>query len=261
MPTPHSNRIRTSLKGILGRAGLEVRRTSGRNNLDTVEATLVDQRIYEFVRPETMTSRERIWAALQAVHYTVRRDIPGDVVECGVWRGGTSMAMALKLLDEDATDRDLWLFDTYSGMTAPTDRDVAALTGMTAAEEMRQTTLGDGDNVWAYASLAVVQKNMARTNFPSSRIHYVVGDILTTVPDTAPDRISLLRLDTDWYESTRHSLHHLYPRLAVGGVCIADDYGHWGGARKAIDEYFTGRPPELFGRVDYTGRMWIKTVN
>ena len=76
------------------------------------------------------------------------------------------------------------------------------------------------------------------TGYPPERIHFVRGPVEETLPAGAPDEIALLRLDTDWYESTRHELEHLYPRLAAGGVLLVDDYGHWEGARKAVDEYF-----------------------
>ena len=73
-----------------------------------------------------------------------------------------------------------------------------------------------------------------------------------------PERIALLRIDTDWYESTRHELVHLYPRLSPGGVLIIDDYGHWQGARKAVDEYF--QAGLFLNHIDYTGRLAIKPL-
>ncbi|HYM86681.1 MAG TPA: TylF/MycF/NovP-related O-methyltransferase, partial [Pseudoxanthomonas sp.] len=74
-----------------------------------------------------------------------------------------------------------------------------------------------------------------------------------------PECIALLRLDTDWYESTRHEMIHLFPRLCVGGVLILDDYGHWLGARRAVDEYLGEHNVPLFlQRIDYTGRYAVK---
>jgi hypothetical protein len=90
----------------------------------------------------------------------------------------------------------------------------------------------------------------------------VIGRVEETLPQAAPDEIAILRLDTDWYESTRHELEHLYPRLSVGGILIIDDYGHWQGARKAVDEYFAGRSPAVFlNRVDYTCRLVVKPAS
>jgi predicted O-methyltransferase YrrM len=113
----------------------------------------------------------------------------------------------------------------------------------------------------AYSTLAEVQANMARTGFPAERTRFVQGDVGQTIPGEAPERIALLRLDTDWYESTRHELEHLYPRLQPGGVLIVDDYGHWAGAREAVDEYFAQHGIAiLLNRIDYTGRIAVKPV-
>src|SRR5690606_24776929 len=101
--------------------------------------------------------------------------------------------------------------------------------------------------------------NMVSTGYPMERCHFVEGKVEDTIPATVPDRISLLRLDTDWYESTRHELEHLWPLLQPGGVLIIDDYGHFEGARKAVDEYFLDRSDApLLNRIDYTGRIAIK---
>ena len=100
---------------------------------------------------------------------------------------------------------------------------------------------------------------MQRTGYDPARMHFVKGDVLETVPQEAPERIALLRLDTDWYESTRHELDHLYARLSPGGILIIDDYGHWRGARRAVDEFIEKHRLRLFlNRIDYTGRLAIK---
>jgi O-methyltransferase len=105
-----------------------------------------------------------------------------------------------------------------------------------------------------------VQTNMKQTNYPFSKIHFVQGKVEQTIPETIPSSIALLRLDTDWYESTYHELVHLFPKLVTGGVLIIDDYGHWQGARKAVDQYFAEqKTPILLNRIDYTGRIAIKS--
>jgi hypothetical protein len=109
--------------------------------------------------------------------------------------------------------------------------------------------------VWAEASLEDVRAGMAETGYPAERVHYHVGPVEETIPGEAPQTIALLRLDTDWYESTRHELEHLYDRVSPGGVVIADDYATWQGARKAVDEFLerTGAPlllvPIAAGRI------------
>jgi O-methyltransferase len=214
--------------------------------------------IVRAVRPWTMTGADKVYALIQAVRYVTRHRIPGDVVECGVWRGGSMQAAARTLLAVNDTSRGLHLFDTFDGMPAPSERDVRRSDERTAedllAEEERERSL-----VWAVATLKDVREGFAQIPYPSERIHFVKGRVEDTIPERAPDRISILRLDTDWYESTRHELEHLYPRLADGGVLIIDDYGHWDGARRAVDEYFEQQNnPLLLNRIDYTGRIAVK---
>jgi hypothetical protein len=212
----------------------------------------------ETVRPFTMTSGPRVIALCEAVRYIVDAKVPGDIVECGVWRGGSMMAIARTLLQRGDSSRGLYLFDTFDGMPAPTERDVS-FRGESADRLLKTEDKADAASVWCVASLDEVRRNMLSTGFPAAQIHCFKGRVEETVPTHAPDAIALLRLDTDWYESTRHELEHLYPRLVNGGVLVLDDYGHWQGARRAVDEYFahSGHPPFL-QRIDYSGRLAIK---
>ncbi|MGH8693079.1 MAG: TylF/MycF/NovP-related O-methyltransferase [Burkholderiales bacterium] len=211
------------------------------------------------VRPYTMTSDQRVAALCDAVRYVVANRIAGDIVECGVWKGGSMMAVARTLLEMGDRTRDLHLFDTFEGMTEPTGEDVT-LTGETAADLMAASTdREDAESVWCRAPLDVVQQAMASVGYDGSKVHYIKGRVEDTIPAAAPERIALLRLDTDWYESTRHEMIHLFPRLCVGGVLILDDYGHWLGARRAVDEYLREHNEPLFlQKIDYTGRHAVK---
>ena len=227
---------------------------------DMLERTLTDdeRRILAACAPFTMTSPQRLLALIDAVHHVVRRGLPGAFAECGVWRGGSVLAMALSLQTLGAPHRDIHLYDTFEGMTAPTDADTSpfhepALEAWTASggrpyAEMFNPEMFDE---------ASVRSMLLATGYPAERLHFHAGDVLETIPAGAPEAVALLRLDTDWYESTKHELEHLYPRLATGGVLIIDDYGHWEGARKAVDEYFGDRMP-LLHRIDYTGRIAVK---
>jgi O-methyltransferase len=210
--------------------------------------------VFAQTAPYTMTSPERMYALWQAVRQIAHR-VDGAVVECGVWRGGSSMLAALALLDLNDI-RDLYLYDTFVGMPPPSDVDRAPVLGQ-HAEEVLLRKDAVGELTRAIAGLEEVRANMARTGYPSERLHYVEGKVEDTIPDRAPERIAILRLDTDWYESTRHELQHLYPRLESGGVLIIDDYGWWEGARKAVDEYFAS-DPILLHRIDVTGRIAVK---
>ena len=211
------------------------------------------------VKPYTMTSHERIYAVIQATRYIVAAKIGGAIVECGVWRGGSMMAVARTLLHLGTINVDMFLFDTYEGMTQPSSDDVD-YRGVDAEPEFVRTRTGADESDWCRATIAEVENNLTGTSYPRERIKLIKGKVEETIPAQAPDRIALLRLDTDWYESTHHELVHLYPRLSSGGVLIIDDYGHWKGCRKATDAYFASGSvaPILFNRIDYTGRIGVK---
>jgi hypothetical protein len=218
-----------------------------------------DVPIVKRVAPFTMTPPQRIIGLIEAVRYVVAEGIEGDFVECGVWRGGSMMAAALTLIDAGDTARELHLFDTFEGMSAPTEKDKWT-DGQTAKDLLGKAARKEGYSVWAYASLDDVKNNLGSTGYPKERVHYVQGKVEDTIPAGAPGKIALLRLDTDWYESTKHELAHLYERLVPHGVLIIDDYGHWVGARQAVDEFFAAapRPRPLLQRLDYAARIAIK---
>ena len=208
------------------------------------------------VRRHTLTTAPRIAALCDSVEYLVRHDVEGDMVECGVWRGGSMMAVALTLLRMGDTSRDLYLFDTYTGMTEPREADAPSpYDGYSPQARWRRR----GGRGWAAAAASDVRDRLHGTGYPPERIHLVEGRVEETLPEHAPERVALLRLDTDWYASTKHELVHLYPRLPEGGVLIVDDYGHYPGARRAVDEYFSERGERvLLNRIDYTGRVAVK---
>ncbi len=214
--------------------------------------------IYQKCRPYTMTSPERMYALYKAIQYIVRNNIPGDIVECGVWKGGSSMLAALSLKRFNDNSRKIYLFDTFEGMSEPTNEDVN-FRNEEAFDEYAKSLGENGTSGWCNASIEEVKKNMTKTGYPSQNTIFVKGKVEDTIPLTTPKSISVLRLDTDWYESTLHELKHLYPKITSQGVLIIDDYGHWQGARKATDQYFNeiGVFP-LLNRIDYTGRMHIK---
>lgn len=248
--------MRAALKSLLRSFGYDVVRARDGEELPP-DFSPEDAALWKLVAPHTMTSPERVFALRQAVRYVVEAKVPGDIVECGVWKGGSMMAVARTLLDLGSRDRALHLFDTYEGMPAPTGEDVS-YTGEPAERQL--DAAAKDDLVWAMAGLEQVKANVLSTGYPAERIRFVKGKVEDTIPAHAPEKIALLRLDTDWYESTRHELIHLYPRLSPGGVLIIDDYGHWQGARRAVDEYFAGtKAPILLNRIDYTGRLGLKT--
>jgi O-methyltransferase len=205
----------------------------------------------------SMTSAERLYALYRATQYVLDANVPGDFVECGVWRGGSVMVMAHALLQRQAVDRKIYLYDTFKGSPPPSNADVKRLGMVPASRSWRQRRAGDGSNM-DYCTLAEVRRNILSTGFPGDRVILVEGRVEETIPGVVPEKIALLRLDTDWYESTRHELNHLFPVLERRGVLIVDDYGDWTGARAAVDEYFS-KTPILLNRVDFTGRIGVKT--
>jgi hypothetical protein len=208
----------------------------------------------------TVTDKRRILSLIHAVRYVVRNDIPGDIVECGVFRGGSMMVVARTLLNLNHTSRDLHLLDTYEGMPAPADNDEAMVKDIDAKAMFEQHKFeGKDASAWTYSPLEEVKKNVGSVGYPADKVHYVKGKVEDTLPGAAPERIALLRLDTDFYESTRHELIHLYPRLSVGGVLLIDDYLSWRGSHEAVDEYVTENKVRiLLNPIDGGGVIGVK---
>ena len=211
--------------------------------------------VIERVRPWTMTQPEKLFGLILATRYVVEHGIPGDIVECGVWRGGSMQAAALTLLERGDSSRHLHLYDTYEGMPPPQDVD-RRRDGKSAAELLASSS--HDSNLWAVATLDDVQAGMAGVGYPSERVHFHPGRVEDTIPAEAPESAAILRLDTDWYSSTRHELEHLYHRLSPGGVLILDDYGYWEGARRATEEFLDESGAPLLLVPLHDGRIAVK---
>jgi hypothetical protein len=249
-------RITRPVRGLLRRLGYEVVRTPDPDAPVTYpidfDADLIA--LCERVAPFTLTSPERIVALRDAVRYVVCAGVPGALVECGVWRGGSMMVVASTLVELGVDDRELYLFDTFTHMPFPGDEDVD-LFGTRAADAYDEAVAAEA---YRYLPFEEVRAALAGTGYPVERMHFVPGMVEDTIHEGAQEEIALCRLDTDWYRSTQHEMAHLYPRIAAGGVLIVDDYGHFMGAKQAVDEYFAAHGPEvLLQRIDFTGRLVI----
>ncbi|WP_420429862.1 TylF/MycF/NovP-related O-methyltransferase [Kordiimonas sp.] len=209
--------------------------------------------IFNAARPYSMTAKSAMFALYSAMNYVLDQNISGDFVECGVWRGGSSLLAGLILKKRGVTNRSLYLYDTFQGMTEPTKHDVDK-NGTSAHSMMEKFS---DENGWCYASVEDVTQTFRQQNFQFP-VNLIKGDVLKTIPKKQPKNISILRLDTDWYESTKCELENLYPKLSKGGVLIIDDYGHWAGARKAVDEYFLEVNAPLLIRINEDVRLAIK---
>lgn len=205
----------------------------------------------DIVKPYSMTSPERISELFDSLEEIRLNNIQGDLIECGVWKGGNILGI-MEYLDFHKMDRDIWLYDTFTGMTEPSQYDVDI-------NNYKALDIWQYEVVKCFSPLEEVTQILSKSNYPFERLNIVVGDICITLKNkrNIPEKIALLRLDTDWYESTKIELEVLYPNLVEGGILIIDDYGHWSGAKKATDEFFSNKEIN-FKQIDYTGIKLIK---
>jgi hypothetical protein len=198
---------------------------------------------------KTMTSRERVKGLHTALLTVYENKIVGDFVECGIYLGG-NVIIAKKFFDSiGITDKNFYAYDTFSGMTAPGENDP------------RKAHIHWKDEYSCIGTLETVIEEFKYHQVLDEKIIIVQGDVCTTLrnPINLPEKISILRLDTDWYESTKIELEILYERLSFGGFLIIDDYGHWSGCKKAVDDFFGHEfVEENFVKLDYTGIMLQK---
>ena len=245
----------------VGKLKRELTRPFRRNAPPTIplDFSSAQKALLKQVRPYTMTSNERVAVLESAVRHVVAQGYPGAFVECGVAKGGSTMAMAYTLLELKIRDRDLYLYDTFEGMPEPEDVDRGRF-GEAAARSWRKRHDAEGRSTWINHGLDDVRTNLALTGYPQEKLHFVKGKVEDTLPREAPPgAIALLRLDTDWYASTKAELDCLYPKLVRGGIIIIDDYFRWQGARKAVDEYGTAHNIPIFWvRVDDSSVIGVK---
>lgn len=212
---------------------------------------------FERCKPYTMVDPVRLFMLYLGVQHIIKSKVPGDLVECGVWRGGCCMLMTLTAQQLETPHRQLWMYDTYTGMTEPGPNDIKH-NGEPAHDEWAKNQ-ADDHNKWCYAQLDEVRRNMATTGYAPSLFRFVQGKVEDTIPAHLPERISLLRLDTDWYDSTYHELTHMYPLLSPNGVIIFDDFYFWKGQGQAAQRYFQEQNIHLNLMHTTTGAMAIKT--
>jgi len=212
-----------------------------------------EQEIIEYVKPYTYTPITSIKSLIEATKYIIKNKIQGSFIECGVWRGGSIMTIIKTLQQLGIQNREIYLFDTFEGMTQPTKHDIR-FDGKFASKRIKK------EIKLTKANIDNVKKNVLGTEYDESLIHFVKGKVEETLPKTIIKEVALLRLDTDWYESTKCELEYLFPKLTNNGVIIIDDYDTWGGSRKATDEYFKNNNiPILLHRIHPSGaRIGIK---
>lgn len=220
------------------------------------EASPEDVALMRQAAPYSMTHPSAQWSLIQALRQTHKQGLTGAFVECGVWKGG-NLIIAGQMRKRLGDGRAIWGFDTFTGMSAPTEHDHKFGEDLDVAEKARRLTSGDITD-WCYAPIEDVRAAW-QAHVGDAPLHLVKGKVEDTlrIADNLPEAISVLRLDTDFYESTKAELEILYPRLQSGGVLIIDDYGAWEGARKATTEYF-GDNGLWLHYVNQTVRLAIK---
>ena len=210
-----------------------------------------DDEIIYSCKPFTLTSFERLRQTVNTIDYMVKNNIEGDIIEVGVWRGGTVMAMLMKLKQLGVTDRHVHLYDTFEGMTEASEEDINP-DGALAEPLMEAVPFFK-----CIASIEEVMANISRVGYPREFVHFHKGDIRKTDLTTIPEKIACLRLDVDWYELYKFCLPVFEPRVQPTAPITIDDYGYWSGCKKAVDDYLKDSK-ELIKIAEGEGVYWYK---
>ena len=256
--------IKNSIKKILKKFSYEIKKIKKINILlfNSNEINHFDK-YYQICKKESLNvSKERFASLYQSINYIYKNNIKGDFVECGVFMGGSAMMISFAMKDFEKINtsvKNIWLYDTFEGMANPTVHDENILNQKATIELKNKKKKENSKDIWAYSSIDYVKQNIKKTYIDPERVKYIKGLVEETLIENKPKKISLLRLDTDFYESTKKELEELYPLLEKGGIIIIDDYGHWKGCKKAVDEYFKNKKNIFFQQVDYSGLIGVKT--
>ena len=232
--------VKKIIKHLFNKLGYKITKEDALETSIPVEASSYEVELIHSAKKYSMTDYKNLYLSTQVVKHVSKTIIEGDIVECGVWKGG-HLIVFKSLCEKYNLDKKIFAYDTYQGMTCSSDDDVN-WEGEKAIDLLKNNSAkeNDGDNIWCYASLNLVKKNIISVLGNVDNINFIKGDVAKTLKEkkNLPNKISILRLDTDFYESTKIELETLYPLLQEGGILIVDDYGHWSGAKKAVDEYF-----------------------
>ncbi len=209
-------------------------------NHHILQVNYKDSLLKDVVRPNTMTSSGKVYELDQSLEKVVSENIPGDYIECGTYRGGLAALMLDNILYNNL-DKKLWVYDTFQGMSEPSTVDVSTKNenAVSTFNATKNTTTGYAD--WCKATIDIVQSTLSLVdNSYEDRANLIIGKVEDTLRHeiNIPQKISLMRLDTDWYESTKIELEKFYHRLSIGGIIIIDDYRLWQGQKLAVDEFF-----------------------
>ena len=255
--------IKKMIKKIFDYFNFELKTKHNLNSLTFGSLDLAKfENLYQICEKESLNiSKDRFLTLYQSISYVLNNDIKGDFVECGIFKGGSAMMMAFLLTDKlySHKNKKIWMYDTFEGMANPSLYD-ENIDNQNAILELNNIQKKENANdIWAYSTLSYVKKNLEKTKINENKLVYIKGLVEETLHKKKPESIALLRLDTDFYQSTKIELEKLYPLLSKGGILIVDDYGHWKGCKKAVDEYFLNKKNIFFQQIDYSGIVGVKT--
>jgi len=251
--------MKKKIKLFLKKLGYKISKIN--DDFKIVEKNNFENDLIKKIRKFTLTNEQRIWLLIQAFKTIYNNKIEGEIVECGVWKGGNLIILG-ELCKKYNLNKEIIAYDTFEGMTQPTEEDVNFY-NKSALKNMNkyQNNKDDIHSFWAINSLENTKENITN-NTTYKKFKFIKGDVVKTldIKENLPKKISLLRLDTDFFESTKKELEVLYPLLENGGVLIIDDYGDWKGCRKAVDEYFKNKRVDFFMN-DFSCRFMIKKIS
>lgn len=222
-----------------------------KNNIPEISEE--NKNLIDFINDYSLTPLIRRWNLIKALHYINQSELEGDIVECGIWRGG-NLFLAKKIQDlyYKKIKRTFYGYDTFEGMPEPSIYDGQKII------QIYKNFLKKNER-WTKASLEDVENSIKKLFLSLDNFNLIKGKVEDTLIDkkNLPSKISLLRLDTDFYQSTKVELEILYPLLVQKGVLIIDDYGDFIGCRKAVDDYFSNKNVLMIS-IDKSCRIIIK---
>ncbi len=251
-----SSRLKKTLKKVFNFLGLEIRRKNSWYEKYRDSVVEIDKNLEKILKKSENyinASLPNRWGIIQSLQHVKRNKIKGDIVETGVFHGGGIIFLndILKYLKLKKT---IWGYDTFEGIPNINLKKDRIL----GSKKIKHVKKSDNMDKNMYPTLDTVKNNLKKNNV-KNQINLIKGDTKKTlkINKHLPKKISFLRLDTDFYESTLNELKTFYPKISKNGILMIDDYGHHVGCRKAVDEYFKNKKIWLH-RIDYTARLIIK---
>lgn len=219
----------------------------------------IDKKI---LRNENYSNQVSLYTTFVCVNYLIKNKIKGDIIESGV-ANGRQVCLALEVLKYyQEVDFKIFLYDTFQGMVQPGKYDykIWEKDNVKSIKKYEESLNENKTSSWQNYSLEQVKENISKTEYPADKIKFVVGNVINTIPKNIHENISLLRLDTDFYDSTKVELEYLFPKVVKGGIIILDDYGGFTGVKKATDEYLKkNHLYPLLVRSSFKERVFIKS--